>query len=1051
MIARHAFARSHRAPTPRMHSLSRRAFRLARLSLQIPHPTTRSSRRSFHASAVARATDDSGGSGGGSGSGSGSGSAEPRDDGNKPEKEDQNGENNTTGENLFGETNATVNEESHGRKKPGSGSLRSRTLRNRKAEELPPVQLPKSFIPSALYRYEDGKKPMGSNPVDTNKLRESVEAVLFEDDQFRIWDDPGDSLLGATALTEESVREAINTLASDSVSGEAILERGRQMVALSFWATALLTREAYGKDAVKKLLENSSIHSSSDMYPALHYTKVLAGNDVLGTLRGIYPIPRDTTNKPTPSEGAVVKWIEEELFEYVVASVNADLQIKAPKNVKLADLRRPVTIINTPGYSGFSIGRDLVRHIGASLEADVLHIRAPDIARIVGGYLLQDAMRAPGAISQLGYKAAESSGRSIQTNLMTSDEGETYDGFRLLRDDRLKKDNKKSISLMDDFLNGPTRGKNDDLWEDLKINAALEEIIHTADSKSTEQRPLLVHLDDFVALNTDLECGAMIVGKIRKLIDRLWAEERKIVLIGTCSSKDAPKPYISALTELELTERVMNIRLVPDHAPLLVPKELASFETRLETWERTDYLRENEANIVQTLASMVDLPPDSTVATTGEIGISQIDEKKLPRPWLTSILPLAEVYHIATAMIGYSKSPMDVFNIQSAEKVAVVIGSLERLSDNHSGDKSSKNTRRELKEFLDGRRYGPDEENHEKSLESGLVNAEDIRTTFKDVHAPPETIESVKMLTTLSLIRPEAFSYGVLSTDRIPGCLLYGPPGTGKTLLAKAVAKESGANMIEISGASINNKFVGESEKNVRALFRLAKKREPLVIFIDEADALLGARGRGDLLSRRETINQFLREWDGMEKMKAFIMVATNRPFDLDEAVLRRLPRKLLIDLPTEADRAAILRIHLKGEILDEATVSIEDIAKRTPLYSGSDLKNVCVAAAMAAVKEELDMEQQQEKLQQQQQQKQGNDTATDTPKRRILRERHFGKALQEIGASVSEDMETLTAIRKFDEKYGDGGPARRRKRKGMGFGVLADARDGDARVRSGR
>ncbi|OTA65074.1 AAA-domain-containing protein [Hypoxylon sp. EC38] len=349
-------------------------------------------------------------------------------------------------------------------------------------------------------------------------------------------------------------------------------------------------------------------------------------------------------------------------------------------------------------------------------------------------------------------------------------------------------------------------------------------------------------------------------------------------------------------------------------------------------------------------------------------------------------------------------------------------------------------------------------------MESGLVNAEDIRTTFKDVHAPKETIESVKMLTTLSLIRPEAFSYGVLATDRIPGCLLYGPPGTGKTLLAKAVAKESGANMIEISGASINNKYVGESEKNVRALFQLAKKKEPMVIFIDEADALLGARGRRDLGSRRETINQFLREWDGMDKMKAFIMVATNRPFDLDEAVLRRLPRKLLIDLPLEADRAAILRIHLKDELLDEETVSIDDIAKRTPLYSGSDLKNVCVAAAMAAVKEELELEEQQ-KQQQQEQKSQADQTENastnssssgggggESKKRRVLAGRHFDKALREIGASVSEDMATLTAIRKFDEKYGDGGAARRRKRKGMGFEVAAEVPDAqEARVRKGQ
>jgi SpoVK/Ycf46/Vps4 family AAA+-type ATPase len=268
--------------------------------------------------------------------------------------------------------------------------------------------------------------------------------------------------------------------------------------------------------------------------------------------------------------------------------------------------------------------------------------------------------------------------------------------------------------------------------------------------------------------------------------------------------------------------------------------------------------------------------------------------------------------------------------------------------------------------------------------------------------------------------------------------LLYGPPGTGKTLLAKAVAKESGANMIEISGASINNMYYGESEKNVRAIFKLAKKKEPMVIFIDEADAMLGSRGRpNEGGARRDIVNQFLREWDGMDKMKAFIMVATNRPFDLDDAVLRRLPRKILVDLPLEVDRVAIFKIHLKGEMLDDS-VSMEKLAKQTPLYSGSDIKNVCVAAAMAAVKEEIEASEKHAGLE-----------PYVWPEKRILNVRHFDKALAEIPASVSEDMSSLNAIKRFDERYGD--RKLRRKKRGMGFDVVPEAIDSHgARVRAG-
>src|SRR5699024_3213488 len=97
---------------------------------------------------------------------------------------------------------------------------------------------------------------------------------------------------------------------------------------------------------------------------------------------------------------------------------------------------------------------------------------------------------------------------------------------------------------------------------------------------------------------------------------------------------------------------------------------------------------------------------------------------------------------------------------------------------------------------------------HEKKLLNGVVDAKSIRTAFSDVHAQPESIVALKTLTSLSLIRPEAFTYGVLSTDKIPGLLLYGPPGTGKTLLAKAVARESGATVLEVSGSDIYDMYV---------------------------------------------------------------------------------------------------------------------------------------------------------------------------------------------------------------------------------------------------
>ena len=363
---------------------------------------------------------------------------------------------------------------------------------------------------------------------------------------------------------------------------------------------------------------------------------------------------------------------------------------------------------------------------------------------------------------------------------------------------------------------------------------------------------------------------------------------------------------------------------------------------------------------------------------------------------------------------------------------------------------------------------------HEKRLLPGVIDSRNITTTFSSVHTSPRIKEALKTLTSLSLTRPDAFTYGVLASSKIPGLLLYGPPGTGKTLLAKAVARESGATMLEISGGDIYDMYVGEGEKNVKAMFSLARKLSPCVVFIDEADAIFRTRGgERSATSHREIINQFLREWDGMNDAKesVFIMVATNRPFDLDDAVLRRLPRRLLVDLPVQMDREAILGIHLRDETLDP-DVDLDDLAKQTPLYSGSDLKNLCVAAALACVREEN------EQLQHHRQhaaigrasttptqnqvvdlvsessggpehsKTQESDGNGQIPQKRILRKRHFIKAMEEIGASISEDMSSLNAMKQFDEKYGDHQGRRGRKAWGFGIGEGIEGIEESARVR---
>ncbi|KAL7412815.1 P-loop containing nucleoside triphosphate hydrolase protein, partial [Mrakia frigida] len=205
-----------------------------------------------------------------------------------------------------------------------------------------------------------------------------------------------------------------------------------------------------------------------------------------------------------------------------------------------------------------------------------------------------------------------------------------------------------------------------------------------------------------------------------------------------------------------------------------------------------------------------------------------------------------------------------------------------------------------------------------------------------------------RSVVSLPLLFPEAFSTGILKNHSTSGALLFGPPGTGKTLLVRALAKESGARMMSIQPSDVMDMYFGEAEKLVKAVFKIARRLAPCIIFVDEIDALFQARtgggGTGGDSARRQMLTEFMQEMDGLNssaenREKGLILIgATNRPQDLDEAVLRRLPRRLLIDLPGVPEREAILRILLRTENLGP-DVDLKQLAKDTPSYSGSDLK----------------------------------------------------------------------------------------------------------------
>jgi transitional endoplasmic reticulum ATPase len=187
------------------------------------------------------------------------------------------------------------------------------------------------------------------------------------------------------------------------------------------------------------------------------------------------------------------------------------------------------------------------------------------------------------------------------------------------------------------------------------------------------------------------------------------------------------------------------------------------------------------------------------------------------------------------------------------------------------------------------------------------------------------------------------------------GILLTGPPGCGKTLLAKAIASESKVNFISVKGPALLSKYVGDSEKGVREMFHKAKQAAPCIIFFDEIDALVPARGAGgsDAHVSERVLSQFLAEVDGVEELKGVLFLgATNRPDMLDPAILRpgRFDVIVAIPLPDEQSRREIFEVHLRNKPLAPG-IDVQKLAATTQDFSGAEIQGVCTKAALRAVR----------------------------------------------------------------------------------------------------
>ncbi|MGA8738111.1 MAG: CDC48 family AAA ATPase, partial [Nitrososphaeraceae archaeon] len=234
------------------------------------------------------------------------------------------------------------------------------------------------------------------------------------------------------------------------------------------------------------------------------------------------------------------------------------------------------------------------------------------------------------------------------------------------------------------------------------------------------------------------------------------------------------------------------------------------------------------------------------------------------------------------------------------------------------------------------------------------------QVTYEDIGGLKDEIQKVREMIELPLRHPEIFEK--LGIEAPKGVLLYGPPGTGKTLLAKAVANESNAHFISISGPEIMSKFYGESEARLREIFKEAKEKAPSIIFIDEIDSIAPKREEVTGEVERRVVSQLLSLMDGLEaRGKVIVIAATNRPNAIDPALRRpgRFDREIEIKVPDKRGRLEILQIHARNMPLD-TDVDQDKVAAVTHGFVGADLEYLCKEAAMKCLRRllpELNME----------------------------------------------------------------------------------------------
>ena len=336
-----------------------------------------------------------------------------------------------------------------------------------------------------------------------------------------------------------------------------------------------------------------------------------------------------------------------------------------------------------------------------------------------------------------------------------------------------------------------------------------------------------------------------------------------------------------------------------------------------------------------------------------EIGVPDADERKEVLEIHTRNMPIAEdvdLNKLANTTHGFVGADLESLCKEAAMRVVRRILPEIKNDDEEIPEEVLKKiivTKDDFKSAL--------KEIQPSALREVLVQVPNVK--WDDIGGLDDAKQELKEAVEWPLKYPENFQKFGINPPK--GVLLYGIPGTGKTLLAKAVASESEANFISIKGPELLSKWVGESEKGVREVFRKAKQTAPTVIFFDEIDSIASTRSGNDTDSgvTKRVVNQLLTEMDGLEELEdVAIIAATNRPDIIDPGLMRpgRFDRHIKVDTPSEEARIAIFEVHTKDMPL-ASDVDLKKLAKSTEGYVGADIEAVCREAAMLTLRNDIE------------------------------------------------------------------------------------------------